>query len=100
MSLFDEAEGCLSEEQFRHFADEGVYRDTSGDRGCSVIVDSETVWIEGEESTSARDQVTLSFWLSELNPVRGNTVIVKGKTYELGQRVKTTDTEAVHLVSR
>ncbi len=100
MSLFDAAEGKLSAAQFRHFADPGVYHGAAGDVECQVVVDTETLWLEGEESTSARDQVTVSFLLAEVNPVRGQTVTVSGTTYELGQRVKTTATEAVHLVSR
>ncbi len=100
MSLFDAVEGKLSTAQFLHFADDGVYRDPGGDIACRVVVDTETVWLEGEESTSARDQVSLSFLLAEVNPVRGQTVEVNGKVYKLGQRVKTTSKEAVHLVSR
>jgi len=100
VSLFDAAEGDLSAAQFKHFADHGVYRDDSSDIECRVVVDVETLWIEGEESSSAREQVTLSFLLSQVNPVRGKVVVVNGKSYELGQRLKTTAKEAVHLVSR
>ena len=100
VSLFDAAEGRLSAAQFRHFADPGVYHAPGGDVECQVIVDTETLWLEGEESTSAREQVSLSFLVAEVNPVRGQTVTVNGTTYQLGQRVKTTAEEAVHLVSR
>lgn len=97
MSLFDTAEGKLSAAQFKHFADDGLY---DGTTECRVVVDTETVLLQGEESTSARDQVTLSFLLSEVVPVRGKVVVVNGKAYKLGQRVKTTTVEAVHLVSK
>ncbi|SFM71400.1 hypothetical protein [Marinobacter pelagius] len=99
MSLFDSAEDALSSAQFKHFADDGYY-DGSAEPNCRVIVDTETLWLQGEESTSAREQVSLSFLLSEVNPQRGKIVIVGGKSYKLGQRVKTTANEAVHLVSK
>lgn len=97
MALFDEAEACLSSEQFDHFADLGIY---AGEIECLVIIDSETVLLEGEESTSAREQETVAFLLSEVNPQRGQHVVVGCKTYKLGQRIKTTKREAVHLVAR
>ncbi len=97
MSLFDDAEGALSSAQFEHFADDGVY---AGTTECRVVVDSETLLLEGEESTSAREQVTVAFLLAEVNPQRGQVVVVGGKSYKLGQRIKTTKREAVHLVAR
>ncbi|RBP74106.1 hypothetical protein [Marinobacter nauticus] len=99
MSLFDAAEGKLSAAQFRQFADDGHY-DGAAEPNCRVIVDTETIWLEGEESSSSREQTTLAFLLSEVNPVRGKVVVVKGVSYELGRRISTTDTEAVHLVAR
>lgn len=99
MSLFDAAEGKLSAAQFRHFADDGYY-DGAAEPNCRVIVDTATIWLEGEESSSSREQTTLAFLLSEVNPVRGKVVVVKGLSYELGRRISTTDTEAVHMVAR
>ncbi len=96
MSLFDDADAALTAAQFRHFSDEGIY---DGTILCRVIVDTETLWLQGEESTSARDQTSIAFRLSEVNPVRGKIVVVDGRAYKLGQRVKTTTLEAHHLVS-
>lgn len=99
MAAFDKADAILASAQFATFSDPGYY-DGSAEPNCRVIVDTETIWLEGEESSSAREQVTVTFELADVNPARGKTVVVNGTTYELGARLKTTTTEAVHLVSR
>ncbi|MDX1816114.1 MAG: hypothetical protein R3180_00240 [Marinobacter sp.] len=96
MSLFDDSAAALTSAQFKHFADDAVY---DSDVICRVIVDTQTLWLQGEESTSARDQTSIAFRLSEVNPVRGKIVVVDGRAYKLGQRIKTTTLEAHHLVS-
>jgi len=70
------------------------------DRLCRVIEDRETLWLQGEESSSARTEITLSFLLSEVCPERGKVVTFGTKTYKLGKQIENDGSVAKHLVER
>ncbi len=76
---------------------EAVY---NGDEQCRVIENSDMVILQGEESVSSHNEITLSFLLSEVTPKRGKLVTLGSKTYTLGRQIENDGSVAKHLVER
>lgn len=97
MDPFADLVARMDEAIFGRLAVDAVYGESTP---CRVIEKSETLWLQGEESTSARTETTLSFRRSEVNPERGGLVTIGAKTYRLGKQVSQDSSMVSHLVER
>lgn len=97
MSQFDDIISAADPGFFDVFGDDAIF---DGSVPCRVIEDAETVWLETEESSSSRIEVTLSFLLSEVSPERGKLVSIGANTYRLGKQVYNDGSIARHLVEK
>lgn len=97
MSHFDELLTDSDPGFFDLMGKDGVY---DGSIACRVIESKEMLMLQGEESSSYHNEITLSFLASEVNPERGKLVVVGANTYKLGKQIVNDGSVIQHTVEK
>lgn len=89
MSRFDEAADRLDDAVFGFFGDAAEYRPAAGGaRPCQMILDQDVETYDPNDVSVVVYRDEAEFLNREGVPVRGDSVVHKGKTWRIGQRLE------------